>query len=80
MLSLKEGLRLGLDPGSEYICKKYQDLSYANAFLLYQTTDKLNSIFLKNKSTDKLLRSFGFSIINQSDMLKKRITNIAMGI
>ena len=46
-MALNEANELGLDPGNNFILKKYNNNSFYDAFLLYQITDKLNYIFLK---------------------------------
>ena len=78
-LVLKEATRLGLDIGEVYFNKKYNDQSYFDAFSLFQITDKLNSIFLKDGLTANFLRKNGFKIIEKNKFLKKHITNYAMG-
>ena len=78
-LVLKEASMLGLDVGENYFNKKYNDKSYFNAFFLFQITDKLNSIFLKEGLITNLFRKNGFKIIEKSKFLKKHITNFAMG-
>ena len=78
-LVLKEASMLGLDVGENYFNKKYNDKSYFNAFFLFQITDKLNNIFLKEGLITNLFRKNGFKIIEKSKFLKKYITNFAMG-
>ena len=78
--SINLALELGLDCGSEFVCKKYNNESYGDAYSLFQITDKLNSIFLNENVSSKLIRSMGFNIINKNKSLKKFITNYAMGI
>ncbi len=68
-----------IEIGSNSFCKKYNDLSYKNAFQLYQITDKLNAHF-KNKN--QLLRVFsaaGFKVIEENTFLKNQISKFAMG-
>ena len=79
LLVLKEAVRLGLDMGDSYFVKKYNDKSYFDAFSLFQITDKLNSIFLKDSLMVNLIRKRGFKIIEKNKLLKKYITNYAMG-
>ena len=69
----------GIDIGSEYVCKNYHNLSFYDAYSLYQVTDKLNSIFLDEKSVSKGIRKIGFSMIEKNKAIKKKITNYAMG-
>ena len=78
-LVLKEANRLGLDMGESYFNKKYNDKSYFDAFSLFQITDKLNSIFLKDGLMANSLRKNGFKIIEKNKFIKKYITNYAMG-
>ena len=78
-LVLKEASRLGLDIGEDYFNKKYNDKSYFDAFSLFQITDKLNSIFLKDDLITNLFRKNAFKIIEKNKFLKKYITNYAMG-
>ena len=78
-LVLKEASRLGLDIGEDYFNKRYNDKSYFDAFSLFQITDKLNSIFLKDGLMVNLFRKNAFKIIEKNKFLKKYITNYAMG-
>jgi len=77
---IKEGIGLGLDIGDSYVCKNYHDLSFANTYILYQITDKLNSIFINDSFVLNRLRQLGFVIIENNRKIKSRITNFAMGI
>jgi len=70
----------GLDLGIEFVCKNYHNLSHHDAYSLYQVTDKLNSLFLSEKITINFIRKSGFSFINKTKKIKKRITNYAMGV
>ncbi len=70
----------GLDLGTEFVCKNYHNLSYYDAYSLYQVTDKLNSIFLHESTTINFIRKSGFSLINKTKKIKKQITNYAMGV
>ena len=76
---LKEGLGLGLDHGSLFICQKYHDRSYNDSYALYQITDKLNNIFLKDGLFFNIFREAGFVLINKNYKIKKIITDFAMG-
>ena len=78
-LVLKEANKLGLDMGDSYFNKKYNHKSYFDAFSLFQITDKLNSIFLKESLGANVFRKSGFKIIEKNKLLKKYITNYAMG-
>jgi 2-octaprenyl-6-methoxyphenol hydroxylase len=78
-LVLKEASKLGLDIGESYFNKRYNDKSYFDAFSLFQITDKLNSIFIKDGLAANLLRKKAFKIIEKNKLLKKFITNYAMG-
>ena len=71
---------MGLDIGDPYVCKNYHDLSFADAYILYQITDKFNSIFLNDSFVLNALRKFGFGIIENNKKIKNYITNFAMGI
>ena len=77
--SLQEGLNLGLDIGDDFICKNYNNLSFKNSFLMYQITDKLNSIFLLDRPIINNIRKIGFSIINNNKRLNNIISSFAMG-
>ena len=77
---ISEARSLGLELGSEYVCKKYQDKRYFDAFSLYQITDKLNSFFMSQNYGIKQLRQMGFNIINHSRTIKPMISNYAMGL
>jgi len=76
---IQEGIGLGLDVGDPYVCKNYHDLSFADTYLLYQITDKFNSIFLKDSFIADRLRQLGFRIIENNKKIKNYITNFAMG-
>ena len=75
----KNTKNLGLEVGEGLMCKKYHDSAFYDSYLLYQITDKLNSIFLDEKRTAKLIRSTGFNLIDKNLKIKKFITNYAMG-
>ena len=72
--------KIGFDIGSKKVCKDYNDLSFNDAFSLFQITDKLNSIFLFNDQISLSLRKHGFKLIEKDENLKKYITNYAMGL
>ena len=71
---------LGLELGSEYVCKKYQNQRYFDVFSFYQITDKLNSLFMLHNNGIKQLRQIGFNIIDNSRILKSKISHYAMGL
>ena len=66
--------------GNDLFCKQYNELSYKNAFQLFQITDKLNSSFKKTGSLYRLLSNAGLNIIEKSPSLKSEITDYAMGV
>ena len=68
-----------LDTGNAIFCKKYNSLSYKNAFQLYQITDKLNFHFKINGGFYRNLSKVGFNFIDNKKNLKNWITNYAMG-
>jgi 2-polyprenyl-6-methoxyphenol hydroxylase-like FAD-dependent oxidoreductase len=78
--AIQKAKELGLDIGSEIVCKNYHDLTFGDAYSLYQITDKLNSIFLDEKKIPNFFRTIGFSLINGNKKIKKQITNYAMGV
>ena len=78
--SIKEASFLGLDVGDDFVCKKYNNLSFFDAYILYQITDKLNFSFLREGVKSQLARGIGFKLINGNTLIKKYITNFAMGI
>ncbi len=65
--------------GNDNFCKKYNSLSYKNAFQLYQITDKLNFHFKRKEKIYRALSNTGFSLIEKNKQLKDRITYFAMG-
>ena len=79
LCSIEGGLNLGLALGDNYICKNYHNLSYKDAFSMYQITDKLNSIFLFENLITKKIRHMGINYINRKKNLKNLISNYAMG-
>ena len=76
---LIETLGLGIDIGSKFVMKKYNDERHFDMLSLYQITDKFNFIFSKDDLITKGLRGIGFEIINANPTLKKFITSYAMG-
>ena len=78
--SFVENKKLGLEVGSSFFCKNYNDKSYYDSFSLFQITDKLNSIFMCDDFISNSLRKTGFKIIEDNKKIKNYITNFAMGI
>ena len=78
-IALEDGLNLGLDIGDKYICKKYNYLSFQKAFMLYQITNNLNSIFLHENILINMFRSVGFNLIEKNRNIKNFISSFAMG-
>ena len=76
---LKEGRELGLELGNNVILKKYNDKTFCDAFVLYQITDKLNSIFLVDNILVKKLRNIGIDFIDNNRSLNFLISSYAMG-
>mgnify|MGYP001396678061 FL=1 len=76
---IEENIRLGLDNGSLVSCKEYHNQSYQDAYILFQLTDKLNNIFSKEGLLTNFFREKGFNLINKNFIIKKVITNFAMG-
>ena len=74
-----EAKELGLELGNKYVCKSYHDKSFYDAYLMYQVTDKLNFIFLKDGFIPNTLRKIGFRFVEKSKKLKNTITRYAMG-
>jgi len=77
--SINEASELGLDLGNNLILKKYNDKSYYDAFLLYQITDKLNCIFLKENFIITKLRQIGIDFIDSNKTINSLISSYAMG-
>ena len=77
--SINEASELGLDPGNNLMLKKYNDNSYYDAFLLYQITDKLNFVFLKENFIIKKLRQIGIDYIDSNKAINSLISSYAMG-
>ena len=75
----KNNLKLGLELGSNTYCKEYNDKTFYDAFVLFQLTDKLNSVFLSDRFLINRFRSTGFKIINKNLPIKNHISNFAMG-
>ena len=65
--------------GNDIFCKKYNSLSYKNAFQLYQITDKLNLHFKRKEKIYRAISNKGFAFIDKNNNLKDKITNFAMG-
>ena len=66
--------------GNDIFCKKYNSLSYKNAFQLYQVTDKLNFHFKRKNRLYRALSGVGFDFIENNLSLKSKIAKYAMGI
>ena len=66
--------------GSDLFCKNYNDLTYNKAFQLFQITDMLNTHFKKKGIFYRLINGVGFKIIDNSPILKNKITKYAMGV
>ena len=78
--SIIKNIRLGLEIGNSIILEEYHDKSFYDAYNLYQITDKLNSIFIKDDFFINQIRKTGFKIIQNNQLLKKNITEFAMGL
>ena len=76
---LRIGVNLGLDIGSKSLCKQYNDKAFYDAYSLFQITDKLNNVFLKDNFFVNKFREKGFNLINNRKNIKNLITNFAMG-
>ena len=69
---------LGLDIGTNFVCKKYHKMRFFDTYSLFQITDKLNSIFMYENSFMRTFRNIGFNIIDSNNLLKNKIANYAM--
>ena len=78
--AFKENKKLGLEVGSSFFCKKYNDNTYYDAFSLFQITDKLNMVFMSDDLLSNSFRKAGFKIIDNNAIIKNYITNFAMGV
>tara|TARA_Y100001970_G_scaffold257664_1_gene336756 strand:- start:2381 stop:3571 length:1191 start_codon:yes stop_codon:yes gene_type:complete len=76
---LKQARDSSLTIGTEDFCKTYNNLCYYDAYRLFQTTDKLDWIFKKEKFYFRLLKNVGFKVINKNKFLKEKIVEFAMG-
>ena len=76
----KEFKELGLEVGSLNFCKKYHNECFYDAYRMYNITDKLNYLFMRDSQIINLLRAAGFEFIEKNNFLKKNISNFAMGI
>ena len=47
---------------------------------MYNITDKLNNLFIKDAPIINSLRGIGFEFIEKNNFLKKNISNFAMGL
>ena len=77
--ALNEAKELGLDPGNNLILKNFNDKSFYDAFLLYQITDKLNFIFLKDNLVLKKIRQIGIDFVDKNKTISSLISSYAMG-
>lgn len=76
---INEAILCGIDLGSDFVCKQYHNKRYFDALSLYQITDKLNLFFMFEGFVSNKTRQTGFNVIDNSERLKKLITNYAMG-
>ena len=76
---LRNGMNMGLDIGSKFICEEYNNKTFYDSYTLFQITDKLNSIFLNDNFLVNKFREQGFSLINKNQNIRNFITNFAMG-
>ena len=76
---LKKNISFGLDINSTYLTDNYHHLTYYDAYSLFLITDKLNTMFKKDDFVSNIFRKTGFGIINKNNLIKKYITNYAMG-
>lgn len=74
LISKKENI------GDKNFCKRYNQLSYKNAFQLYQITDKLNYHFKRKQGFYRFLSNTGFDLIEYKNSIKNKITKYAMGL
>ena len=77
---LKKAKDNGSAIGTKNFCKTYNDLCYYDAYRLFQTTDKLDWIFKKDKLYFRFLKNAGFKVINKNKFLKEKIVEFAMGV
>ena len=75
----EEAFELGLDLRDSFICKKYNELCFKNSFMLYQITDKLNSVFLSDNFISNNIRKLGFDLIDKNLKINNFISSFAMG-
>ena len=67
------------DIGNGSFCKKFNEMSYKNAFELYQITDKLHLHFKRNGLLNKAFSNVGFNLIENNKKIKNYLTKYAMG-
>ncbi len=76
---IEESMSLGLDIGSNFLCKKFHQKRFYDAYNFYQITDKLNSIFMFDNILTKKTRELGFGFIDSNKSISNFIANFAMG-
>jgi len=76
---LNEYINLGLEINTIEFCKKYNQECYYDSYILFQITDKLNSLFMVNNKIINSIRGIGFNIIQKKTLIKDKISNFAMG-
>ena len=59
--------------------KKYNQECYYDSYILFQITDKLNSLFIVNNKIINSIRGIGFNIIQKKTLIKDKISNFDMG-
>jgi len=77
--SIEEATQLGLDIGTDSVLKNYNNKSFYDAFLVYQITDKINSIFLNEGKILKGFRQVGINFIDRNLKINEFISSYAMG-
>lgn len=66
--------------GNLNFCRRYNALSYKNAFQLYQITDKLNFHFKRKNPIYRVLSNLGLKLVEKNPNIKNIIAKYAMGL
>jgi 2-octaprenyl-6-methoxyphenol hydroxylase len=75
-----ENYTLGLDVGSEILCKAYERERMRDIKPLVKATDLITQLFSNNSKTLYVLRNAGFAVVNRVPPLKRFFMKQAMGL
>ena len=75
-----EALRLGLDPGSPSVLRRYERWRRFDSLALIAITDGLNRLFANDIPPVRLIRDLGLGMVERTQPLKRFFMHHAMGL